>query len=196
MLSDAKARKLKPNDKAVSDGTIVGLYLVPGGNPGSGKWILRFPFTGYRQKRVEKWDLEAIPRLPFGTRERKPLRRAPSSMMETIRWNCAANRARRSRDLQRSRPSPMPHVNITPTRPKASATRNIAINGSARSKGSSFRRLARRALTNSARRLCRLSQTDLADETGDRLPRQAALRCRHELGCGERFHCSQPGRRR
>jgi len=27
MLSDAKARKLKPTDKPVSDGTIVGLYL-------------------------------------------------------------------------------------------------------------------------------------------------------------------------
>ncbi len=52
MLSDAKARKLKPNDKAVSDGTIVGLYLVPGGNPGSGKWILRFlsPVTGKRRE--------------------------------------------------------------------------------------------------------------------------------------------------
>lgn len=52
MLSDAKARKLKPNDKAVSDGTIVGLYLVPGGSPGSGKWILRFlsPATGKRRE--------------------------------------------------------------------------------------------------------------------------------------------------
>ncbi|MHA7969326.1 tyrosine-type recombinase/integrase [Rhizobium sp. CAU 1783] len=52
MLSDAKARKLKPNDKAVSDGTIVGLYLVPGGSPGSGKWILRFlsPVTGKRRE--------------------------------------------------------------------------------------------------------------------------------------------------
>lgn len=52
MLSDAKARKLKPNDKPVSDGTIVGLYLVPGSNPGSGKWILRFlsPATGKRRE--------------------------------------------------------------------------------------------------------------------------------------------------
>ncbi len=52
MLSDAKARKLKPNDKPVSDGTIVGLYLVPGSNPGSGKWILRFlsPVTGKRRE--------------------------------------------------------------------------------------------------------------------------------------------------
>lgn len=37
MLSDAKARKLKQNDKPVSDGTVSGLYLVPIGTPGSGK---------------------------------------------------------------------------------------------------------------------------------------------------------------
>ncbi|MBD8689838.1 MULTISPECIES: tyrosine-type recombinase/integrase [unclassified Rhizobium] len=52
MLSDAKARKLKPDDKPVSDGTITGLYLVPGGSPGNGKWILRFlsPTTGKRRE--------------------------------------------------------------------------------------------------------------------------------------------------
>ncbi|WP_210163640.1 Arm DNA-binding domain-containing protein [Ciceribacter selenitireducens] len=48
MLSDAKARKLKPNDKPVSGGTIVGLYPVPSSTAGSGKWILRFvsPMNG------------------------------------------------------------------------------------------------------------------------------------------------------
>jgi integrase len=52
MLSDAKARKLKPNDKPVSDGTVSGLYLVAGGAPGSGKWILRFvsPVSGKRRE--------------------------------------------------------------------------------------------------------------------------------------------------
>lgn len=52
MLSDAKARKVKRTDKPVSDGTITGLYLVPGGSPGSGKWILRFlsPATGKRRE--------------------------------------------------------------------------------------------------------------------------------------------------
>lgn len=52
MLSDAKARKLKPNDKPVSDGTIVGLYLVPSSAAGSGKWILRFvsPMNGKRRE--------------------------------------------------------------------------------------------------------------------------------------------------
>ncbi|MCS4091828.1 site-specific integrase [Rhizobium sp. BK176] len=52
MLSDAKARKLKPNDKPLLDGTIVGLYLVPGNKAGSGKWILRFvsPTSGKRRE--------------------------------------------------------------------------------------------------------------------------------------------------
>lgn len=52
MLNDAKARKLKPTEKPVSDGTITGLYLVPGGSTGSGKWILRFlsPTTGKRRE--------------------------------------------------------------------------------------------------------------------------------------------------
>lgn len=52
MLSDAKARKLNPNDKPVSDGTIVGLYLVPSSTAGSGKWILRFvsPMNGKRRE--------------------------------------------------------------------------------------------------------------------------------------------------
>jgi len=41
-LSDAKARKLKPEDKPVSDGTIAGLYLYPAKTAGTGKWIFRF----------------------------------------------------------------------------------------------------------------------------------------------------------
>jgi integrase len=42
MLSDAKARKIKPGDKPVLDGTVKGLYLFPAGTPGTGKWIFRF----------------------------------------------------------------------------------------------------------------------------------------------------------
>ncbi|CAH0338610.1 tyrosine-type recombinase/integrase [Rhizobium sp. CECT 9324] len=51
MLSDAKARKLKPTDKPVLDGTIKGLYLFPAQTPGTGKWILRFvsPKTSKRR---------------------------------------------------------------------------------------------------------------------------------------------------
>lgn len=53
MLSDAKARKIKPKDKPISDGTVPGLYLVPTeASAGTGKWILRFvsPTTGKRRE--------------------------------------------------------------------------------------------------------------------------------------------------
>ncbi len=51
MLSDAKARKLKPADKPMLDGTIKGLYLFPTQTPGNGKWILRYvsPETSKRR---------------------------------------------------------------------------------------------------------------------------------------------------
>ncbi|MHC2261412.1 tyrosine-type recombinase/integrase [Sinorhizobium meliloti] len=51
MLSDAKARKMKPGDKPISDGAVRGLYLFPSATPGSGKWVLRFvsPLTGKRR---------------------------------------------------------------------------------------------------------------------------------------------------
>ena len=51
MLSDAKARKLKPDDKPVAVGGIPGLYLRPGTTVGSGKFYLRFtsPTTGKRR---------------------------------------------------------------------------------------------------------------------------------------------------
>ncbi|MFD1693925.1 tyrosine-type recombinase/integrase [Roseibium aestuarii] len=51
MLSDAKARKIKPSDKPLADGTVTGLYLFPAGSVGAGKWILRFksPEMGKRR---------------------------------------------------------------------------------------------------------------------------------------------------
>jgi integrase len=51
MLTDAKARRIKPGDKAISDGTIRGLYLFPGTSSGKGKWVFRFksPETGKRR---------------------------------------------------------------------------------------------------------------------------------------------------
>ena len=75
MLSDAKARKLKPTDKPVSDGTITGLYLMPGGSPGSGKWILRFlsPTTG----KVNNPEFRRHPRVTFSAAFRT--RRATAS---------------------------------------------------------------------------------------------------------------------
>lgn len=51
MLTDAKARKIKPGDKPVSDGTVQGLYLFPGKSVGKAKWVFRFvsPETGKRR---------------------------------------------------------------------------------------------------------------------------------------------------
>lgn len=51
MLTDAKARKIKPGDKPVSDGTVQGLYLFPGRSVGKAKWVFRFvsPETGKRR---------------------------------------------------------------------------------------------------------------------------------------------------
>lgn len=51
MLSDAKARKIKPGDKPISDGTVRGLYLFPGKTAGKAKWVFRFvsPETGKRR---------------------------------------------------------------------------------------------------------------------------------------------------
>ncbi|WP_415714222.1 tyrosine-type recombinase/integrase [Roseibium sp.] len=51
MLTDAKARKIKPGDKPVSDGSVRGLYLFPGKSSGKAKWVFRFvsPETGKRR---------------------------------------------------------------------------------------------------------------------------------------------------
>ncbi|CTQ56514.1 Prophage CP4-57 integrase [Roseibium album] len=51
MLTDVKARRIKPDDKPITDGSVRGLYLFPGKSPGRGKWIFRFksPMTGKRR---------------------------------------------------------------------------------------------------------------------------------------------------
>jgi integrase len=51
MLSDAKVRKVKPRDKPLAIGGVVGGYLIPATVAGHGKWILRFvsPVTGKRR---------------------------------------------------------------------------------------------------------------------------------------------------
>jgi integrase len=51
MLTDAKARRIKPDDKAISEGSVRGLYLFPGKSAGKGKWIFRYksPETGKRR---------------------------------------------------------------------------------------------------------------------------------------------------
>lgn len=51
ILSDAKARNIKPNDKQVAHGGVPGLILIPAATKGHGKWVLRYtsPLTGKRR---------------------------------------------------------------------------------------------------------------------------------------------------
>jgi integrase len=50
-LTDLKARKIKPDDKPIADGTVLGLRLHPGKIKGHGKWEMRFvsPETNKRR---------------------------------------------------------------------------------------------------------------------------------------------------
>lgn len=51
LLSDAKARSIKPDDKPLPHGGITGLTLHPSTTKGRGKWVLRYvsPMTGKRR---------------------------------------------------------------------------------------------------------------------------------------------------
>lgn len=51
LLSDAKARSIKPDDKPLPHGGITGLTLHPSTTKGRGKWVLRYvsPVTGKRR---------------------------------------------------------------------------------------------------------------------------------------------------
>ena len=42
MLSDMKAKNIKPDDGPIADGTVSGLRLHPGEVKGHGKWLMRF----------------------------------------------------------------------------------------------------------------------------------------------------------
>ena len=42
MLTETQARRIKPGDKPVADGTVTGLRLIPTASKGRGKWQLRF----------------------------------------------------------------------------------------------------------------------------------------------------------
>ena len=42
MLVETKAKNIKPNDAPISDGTVIGLRLIPSNIKGHGKWKLRF----------------------------------------------------------------------------------------------------------------------------------------------------------
>lgn len=50
-LTDTKARHIKPDDKPIPHGGVVGLSLHPSNAKGKGKWVLRFvsPVTGKRR---------------------------------------------------------------------------------------------------------------------------------------------------
>lgn len=50
-LTDLKARNIKPSDKPLADGSLDGLRLHPGSEPGVGKWELRYksPVSGKRR---------------------------------------------------------------------------------------------------------------------------------------------------
>lgn len=51
ILSDAKARNIKPDSPQVSHGGVTGLILIPGKTKGHGKWVLRYvsPVSGKRR---------------------------------------------------------------------------------------------------------------------------------------------------
>ncbi|AYC99574.1 site-specific integrase [Neorhizobium sp. NCHU2750] len=51
-LSDLQALRMKPGDKPISDGTVLGLYLFASAKEGAGKWIFRYksPQTGKRRE--------------------------------------------------------------------------------------------------------------------------------------------------
>lgn len=51
ILSDTKARNIKPNTPQIAHGGVTGLILIPAKTKGHGKWVLRFvsPVTGKRR---------------------------------------------------------------------------------------------------------------------------------------------------
>lgn len=51
ILSDTKARNIKPDDPQIAHGGVTGLILIPTQKKGHGKWVLRFisPVTGKRR---------------------------------------------------------------------------------------------------------------------------------------------------
>ncbi|MFM5038929.1 Arm DNA-binding domain-containing protein [Aeromonas veronii] len=51
ILTDTKARNLKPEDKPLPHGGVTGLALHPSTIKGKGKWVLRYvsPITGKRR---------------------------------------------------------------------------------------------------------------------------------------------------
>ena len=51
MLTDTKAKNMKPGEKPLPDGTVTGLRLIPSGTKGKGKWQLRYTSTKSKRRR-------------------------------------------------------------------------------------------------------------------------------------------------
>ena len=51
MLTDTKAKNMKPGEKPLPDGTVTGLRLLPSGTKGKGKWQLRYTSTKSKRRR-------------------------------------------------------------------------------------------------------------------------------------------------
>lgn len=51
IMTDLKARNIKPDSPAIPHGGVVGLSLIPSQTKGKGKWVLRYvsPVTGKRR---------------------------------------------------------------------------------------------------------------------------------------------------
>ena len=69
MLTETQARRIKPGDKPVADGTVRGLRLIPTASKGRGKWQLRFVSPEIKRRR--DMGLGVYPDVAIGTaRER------------------------------------------------------------------------------------------------------------------------------
>lgn len=51
MLTETKARRIKPGDKPFADGSVTGLRLIPTASKGRGKWQLRFVSPEIKRRR-------------------------------------------------------------------------------------------------------------------------------------------------
>ena len=67
LITDTKARNIRPEDKPIPHGTIPGLTLEPNRTKGRGKWNLRYvsPVTGKRRNAglgVKSQDVVSVTR--------------------------------------------------------------------------------------------------------------------------------------
>ncbi|TNM66143.1 tyrosine-type recombinase/integrase [Aliirhizobium smilacinae] len=71
-LTDVQAQHMKPGDKPISDGAVLGLYLFASTKEGTGKWIFRYksPLTGKRRE----MGFGTFPLVPIETARKKALK--------------------------------------------------------------------------------------------------------------------------